>query len=169
MSGVEIGMRKGILLIGALVALSACSSGGDTGPEPVELTEEYGCGFGFYASNEDQTTGLVLTYQDFDGAWAGNVSRSGQIDAAWDAQLQFGTDLFANWCDDVLEPDEPTPEVESSWTLTGEIEVTDLPAAGQCGEAVASLHDVTAHGPVDQVLELGDLTITNTAWGCFAG
>ena len=162
-------MRKGILLLGVLLAVSACSTEGEAGPEPVEFTEEYGCGFGFYASNEDQTTGLLLTYLDFEGAWAGNVARSGQIDAAWDAQLQYGTDLFANWCDDVLEPNEPTPEVESAWSVTGEIEVVELPAAGECGEATARLHDVVATGPVDQVLELGELTITNTAWGCFAG
>jgi len=162
-------MRKAIVLLGALVALSACSGGDDAGPEPVDLTVEYPCGFGFYASNEDQTTGMLLTYRDFDGAWAGNVARSGQIEAAWDAQLQYGTDLFANWCDDVLEPNEPTPEVDTTWAITGEIEVVELPAAGVCGTATAQLHDVVAMGPADQMLELGELTITNPSWGCFAG
>lgn len=162
-------MRKAIVWLGVLVALSACSGDGGADPETVELTEEYGCGFGFYLSNADQTAGLMLSYLDPDGAWAGTVARTGQIDAAWDAELRFGTDLFANWCDDVIEPDEPTPEVETTWTVTGEIEVTELPAAGECGQATARLHDVVAHGPVDQMLELGELTITNTAWGCFAG
>ena len=162
-------MKKRILLLGVLLAVSACATEGGAGPEPVELTEEYGCGFGFYASNEDQTTGLMIIYRDFEGAWAGNVARSGQIEAAWDAQLQYGTDLFANWCDDVLEEGEPTPEIESAWTVTGEIEVVELPPAGQCGQAVAELHDVVATGPDDETLEFGELTITNTSWGCLAG
>ena len=162
-------MRKGIVLFGVLVALTACSGDDESGPEQVELTEEYACGFGFYAGNQDQTTGLMISYRDFDGAWAGTVARSGQLDAAWDADLQFGTDLFANWCDDVLEEGEPTPEVEAAWSVSGQMEVTELPPAGQCGQAVARLTDLVATGPADQTLDLGDLTITNTAWGCFAG
>ena len=50
-----------------------------------------------------------------------------------------------------------------------EIEVVELPPAGQCGQAVAELHDVVATSPDGGTLELGELTITNTSWGCLAG
>ncbi|MFZ0014893.1 MAG: hypothetical protein WAL25_12355, partial [Acidimicrobiia bacterium] len=85
-------------MFAALVALApvACAPHGDGGPESVELTEEFGCGYGFYSSNDDQTVGLFLDYRDFVGASSGSVSKSSPIEQAWNGELRLGADLFAN-------------------------------------------------------------------------
>jgi hypothetical protein len=158
-----------MLLILAGVALAACAPTGESGPEPVELTEEFGCAYGFYSSNDDQTVGLFLEYGDFDGATSGSVSKSSPIEQAWNGELRFGADLFANWCDDVMEPGEPTPVIDETWAVTGRVDVVELPAAGECGPATANLTDVVATSPEGEEMPLGDLNAHNEFWGCFAG
>lgn len=152
------------------MALSACSWLGSEPPDPPEFSHQHDCGYGFYVGTEDQTAGLFVDFTDFEAAQAGAVPDVSQLSTgAWRADLQFGSDLFANWCDDVLEPDEPTPEIEEVWDLTGTIEINQLPPAGECGRATGRLTDVVAHGPDDETLTLGDLDVTNEFWGCFAG
>ncbi|HEU4894285.1 MAG TPA: hypothetical protein VFT85_00485, partial [Acidimicrobiia bacterium] len=119
-----------VLSVG-LVALAGCGSEDQSGPPTPELTEEYGCGYGFYASNPEQTVGLFIEFSDFEAAANGDVPDTSALDdGTWNARLEFGTDLFANWCDDVLEPGEPTPQVGETWQLTGTIEIDQLPPPG---------------------------------------
>jgi hypothetical protein len=152
------------------VAAVACAPAGSTGPGSPDLSEEYGCGYGFYLGNASQTAGLLLNYVDFAEAGVGDVVRSAQLtDRAWQAELRFGSDLFANWCDDVIEPGEPEPVIDEVWRVSGQIDVTGLPPAGQCGPASATLSGLTARNAEGEVIPLGDLEVENQAWGCFAG
>lgn len=155
-----------LAVLGLVIVSCASEASQADGPD---LTEAHGCGHGFYVSDLEQTTGLVITYRDREGAMEGRVAPNSDLDVAWDAELQRGTNLFANWCDDVIEPGEPTPEIEETWDVTGRIEVTGLPGAGECGPASAELTDVVATGPDGEELVIGDLSVVNEAWGCFAG
>lgn len=159
------------LLAGAVIlTLAACQPAASPSPEVPELTREYGCGFGFYLGDADQTTGLIVEYADFDDAMEGRVTNSAALKSdAWTAHLDFGRDLFANWCDDVLEPDEPTPEVDESWEVTGTIDVVELPEPGACGPATARLTGLEARNADGEVLALGDFEVDNEFWGCIAG
>lgn len=160
-------MKSAVTVLCVLV-LAACSpSPGENAPE---LTEAHHCGYGFYVGDVDQTWALKITYQDFEAAQAGEVPRESALSGdTWSAVLEAGQDLFANWCDDVLEPDEPTPEVHEVWEISGDIEVTSLPGPGECGPATANLIGLEARSSADDVITLGDLDIGNEFWGCLAG
>jgi hypothetical protein len=162
-------MKSALVVMSVAIALTACSET-DASSEAPELTEEYGCGFGFYVGDADQTTGLFVFYEDMSGAMAGDVVETADLPSeSWRAVLDEGSDLFANWCDDVLEPDEPTPEVVETWEVSGSIEVLSLPEAGQCGPATARFTDLVATDSQGATMSLGDLEVTNEAWGCLAG
>jgi len=159
-------MRRTLIAV-ALLSLAACST--SSTPENPELTEQYACGYGFYASNVEQTVGLFIGFSDFEAAQSGDVPETSQLDDdIWQAELRFGTDLFANWCDDVLEPGEPTPEVGETWQLSGTIEIDELPSTGQ-GPASATLTGVEARGPNDELIAFDVFEIENQFWGTFAG
>lgn len=162
-------MKRTFMSIALLVAVVACS---DPAPsaEPPHLTEEFGCGVGFYVGDANQNNGLFVVYEDMSGAMAGDVATTSDLTSGdWTARLDRGTDVFANWCDDVLEPGEPTPVVDETWEVSGSIEVLTLPEGGQCGPATARLTDLVAQDDEGERLALGDLDVTNESWGCFAG
>ena len=161
--------RTLVVLVVGLSLLVGCGSDGEESTPTPELTEQYGCGYGFYASNPDQTVGMFIEFSDFEAAATGDVPSMSQLeDETWRAELRFGTDLFANWCDDVLEPGEPTPQVGETWQLTGTIEIDQLPPTGQ-GVASATLTGVEAHGPANELIAFEDFEIENEFWGSFAG
>lgn len=163
-------MRKTTIALSLLLVATACGPEPSASPEPPPLTEQYGCGFGFYLGSSDETAGLFVHFEDFEAAQAGQVPPSSELAGeAWRAQLQFGSDLFANWCDDVLEPDESTPEIDETWDVTGTIDIIDLADPGGCGPATARLGDVEARSPDGEVATLGDFDVVNEFWGCFAG
>lgn len=163
-------MRRVALAIGLVVTVIGCSSAGSNGPQAPELTDAFPCGFGFYLSDAEQSAGLFISYVDFEGARAGEVIDSARLPGdGWRAEYQTGTDLFANWCDDVMEPGEPVPVIEEVWRVTGNLEVTGLPAAGQCGRATAELTDIEADNGDGDTISLGDYSVVNDSWGCFAG
>lgn len=142
-------MRTATVAFGLLLVTTACGVTASNPPEAPELTVEYGCGFGFYLGSDDQTAGLFITLSDFDVGQSGDIPESSTLTSdIWRAELQFGADLFANWCDDVIEPGEPEPEVEERWEVSGGLE-TEAPS----GERLA----------------LGDIEVENGFWGCFAG
>lgn len=162
-------MKRTLLALVAMALIAGCGSddGGAT-PTP-ELTEQYACGYGFYASNPEQTVGLFIEFSDFEAARNGDIPETSQLDEdTWNARLEFGTDLFANWCDDVLEPGEPTPEVGETWQLSGTIEIDELPASGQ-GRAAATLTGVEAYGPNNELIAFDVFQVENEFWGTFAG
>lgn len=163
-------MRRALIALVGISLLAGCGSGVGGSPPSPELTEQYACGYGFYASNAGQTVGLFIDFSDFEAAGAGDVPSTSQLeDGTWRAELRFGTDLFANWCDDVFEPHEPTPEVGETWQLTGTIEIDEMPQPGQSGQASATLTGVEARGPDDELIAFDVLEIENEFWGTFAG
>jgi hypothetical protein len=162
-------MKRALIVLVAMVLVAGCGSEDDEGTPAPELTEQYSCGYGFYASNSEQTVGLLIEFSDFEAARNGDVPEISQLDeGTWNARLEFGTDLFANWCDDVLEPGEPTPEVGETWQVSGTIEIDELPESGQ-GLASATLTGVEANGPNNELIAFDVFEIENQFWGTFAG
>ncbi len=163
-------MKATLVCLGLFLVTVGCSQDRSAPTQPPELTEEHGCGIGFYLGNGEQTAGLFITFNDFEAAQSGDVPESSSLEGdVWRAELQFGSDLFANWCDDVLEPGEPIPDVEQTWTVMGTIVITGLPPAGDCGPATARLTSLEAQRDGGETLPLGDLEVENGFWGCFAG
>lgn len=181
-----------ITLVLASTALAAC--GGDDGaaipgatgePVPVEteapaetdppaaavtladLTEPYGCGFGFQVGNSQQTAGLFIT----SGAGFGEPPAAGTVDLAsddsWTARLDLGTDLFANWCDDVIEMGEPEPQVDETLEIVAGTLELSVDESGVVATAQATA--LVARDAQGVEYALGDITIENPAWGMFAG
>lgn len=176
-------MKRTPLLLATVAAallLGACGSDSITGsssgssttvPAPVEqtlddLTVEYGCGYGYYLSNPDQTVGLFISTNRPDVPEVSDLV----TDDIWSAEVQIGEDLFANWCDDVIEVDDPEPRVSDRWTLSaGSISISSLPAECSGGPATATLSDVVVLTSNGAQIELDDIDVTNNGWGCFAG
>lgn len=151
------------------------STAPDTTPPPVvtvdvtlaDLTEPYGCGFGFQIGNPDQTAGLFIT----SGAGFGEPPAVGTVDLAtddsWTARLDLGADLFANWCDDVIEMGEPEPQVDETLEVVAGTLEFSLDEAGFV--ATAEVIGLVARDADGVEHALGDITIENPAWGMFAG
>jgi hypothetical protein len=162
-------MRRAIVLL--VVLLAACSDdGGETavttteppGPTtsvvPPELSEHYACGYGVAVGSPDQTAGLFVY-----GIEADPPTETDLASDAWYADYRTGTNLFANWCTDLIT--DPQAEFDEGIQVTGgTIELVDVPEA--CGPpATVELHDVVlADGR-----ELGNFTVEATGWACFAG
>jgi hypothetical protein len=162
-------MRTLAWVVAAAISLTACTSASSP-PDPPELTVSYGCGFGFAIGDEQQRVGLVLTFLDFEAATAGDVDTDYVLpDPAWDADLTFGYDLFSNWCDDVIEPDEPEVVIQQSLPVTGRLVIESLPEPGTCGPATGTLFGAEYTSENDGTVSLGDIELTNDFWGCFAG
>lgn len=162
------------LVLGTACSSTEATSTSSTTSAPstpdLELSVEWGCGFGFYVSNESQTSGLILAFNDVTGAFSGDVPQSSRLpDPAWSARFDVGKDLFANWCDDVIEPDEPERIVLEEWdVIEGTIEITSLPGEDG-GPATAALRGIVILGPQGQTVQVPDMDVTNRGWGFFAG
>lgn len=138
-------------------------------PEVAQLTADdftvlHECRYGFYASNADDTAGLLITFEDMTAAETGNVPPVGNVPSIiWSGELRLGTDLFAGWCDDTPSTAAVTDRYPVDNAL---LSIGGEPPIG--GEApltaeVSGLVVTTDDGPV----ELGDLTIANSRWGYF--
>jgi hypothetical protein len=169
------GDRRGrLLLAGAVAALVTGCAGTATPPvEQPELAamEEYGCGYGFWLGSPDGRVAVRFA-ADNELAASGELSREASFPAAaWDATVLIGEDLYANWCDDVLEAGEPEPVVAETWPITAgtiRFETPALPA--DCpGEARATVSDLEATRSDGTIVELGQRQLANDSWGCFAG
>jgi hypothetical protein len=88
----------------------------------------------------------------------------------WSGRVHVGTDLFANWCDDVIEPDEPESVVIETWQIVDAgIAIDGTPPVQGIGALTATVTGVTVESPGGEQVVLGDLTLTNDSWGAFAG
>lgn len=137
--------------------------------EPIELTDDHPCGLGFQTASADQRYALLLWPAD-----ASTPPPGGSVELPspdWNAELQVGEDLMANWCDDVLEPGEPTPHVTATWPVTaGTLTFAPPPSPGCGGDAVtARITGLEITAPDGETIALPDRFITNDAYGCVAG
>jgi len=164
-------MKRSVLSLAILgVLLTSCGATAEPDNAEIasqaELTEFWGCGFGFAASNVEQTVALFV--YSTDQAPMPPVSFP---DETWDARLVLGEDLLANHCDDVLEEGEPVPVIEEEWAVNaGTLEFED-PDAGICGApgpVTGSFTGLTA-GNDSSTVDLGDLEVVNVSFGCLAG
>lgn len=141
-------------------------------PAAIEVTEHHPCGFGFTAATADQHAALLVSPTT--GTGLGGAPEGGSItlpDPGWNAMLRVGTDLMSNWCDDVLEPDEPTPVWYAEWPVTaGSLQFAPPDGPGCDGAPItADLVNLVVTTTDGTDLSFPELSITNAAWGCFAG
>ena len=138
----------------------------------VELSESFGCAYGFHASNHEQTVGVRI---DFSGETPATFPAVITLpDPGWEAVVVVGEALYANWCNDVIDMSQPQPRIDESWTIVaGTIEfVGDPPVAdfqASAGPVTARLVGLVAERPDGSRVELQDLEVTNESWGMFAG
>lgn len=158
---------KRLVILGLLLAACGTTSGVGDIADLDSLTETYGCGTGFWVGNPEQTTALRLGYQG-DGPPPPEVSLP---DPAWRAELIDGRDLYANWCDDVMEPDEPTPQhVRVLPIISGTLEIVgEPPQPFEGGSLSVIATDLVIDVGDGETHELGDIEIENPSWGFFAG
>lgn len=136
--------------------------------EEAELTMSWGCGLGFILSTPDQRVALYISPNDYEAVPNPPITFP---DDAWRASVAVGKNLMVNHCDDVLEGWEPEAVFAAEWPVisaTLKFEPPKTASCGGTGPVEADLTGVvveTPEGPVD----LGDLTVFNEAYGCFAG
>jgi len=160
-----------ILALGACLALSACTSGSGEQTnadlaQQADLSEFWGCGIGFAASNKEQTVALFVYSADQEP-----VPPVAFPDGKWEARIVVGKDLLANHCDDVIEEGEPVPVVEEEWVIDGgtlEFVHTDAGLCGGSGPVTGSFTGLTATNSSSSLV-IADLEIVNENYGCFAG
>lgn len=161
------------------VVLAAC--GGDEPPAATDAAAQldaaaaegelvdHGCGHAFTLGTSDQTLRLSLWAGDgsFGDPPTPGTATVGE-DGSWTGELVVGRDLFAQWCDDVVEAGEPevveTARYVVSGTLTWTTEGTgncDGPATGTLTDAAVTIDGTTT--------DLPDLELRNEYFGCFAG
>lgn len=174
-----IAVRSMVLFL-IVTVLSGCAGALEQGPvganrAVLELTgqtlEDHGCGHGFTTGTADGTVRLSL--------WAGDGTAApseppmpGTVDLSggdWTGELVMGRDLFAQWCDDAVEPGEPEVVEEARWPVVSGTLVWEATGTGQCdGPATARLTDAAVQVD-DGTLPLPDLELHNDFFGCFAG
>jgi hypothetical protein len=141
-------------------------------PTLADLSVAHHCNYGFWLGNESGTVGLRLEY-DSRAALDQSFPPRETVTLPhpdWDAYLVFGEYLYINWCDDIIEEDEPTPVEDERMEITGgAITWVEAPAddfaAGPSTISAAGLEVTT---PVGEVVVLGDVTITNSSFGLSA-
>jgi len=132
------------------------------------LTDDYGCGYGFFKGNASQTVGLVIYF-------AGEYSETGPDLSSpiefpndnWVAEVQTGSDLFANWCNDVMEEGAPVPVVDSVWNVVGGTLTVAEGDSPNTREGV--LEDVVIESPTGDRVEIAEIAVLNVDYGFFAG
>jgi len=134
--------------------------------DPDALAVDHPCGRGFQVGSVDQQVALVFRPSSDEPPVAGAHVLPG---GSWTGTVRLGQDLFANWCDDVLEPGEPTPEVLEEWPVVeGSIDVV-LPPDGAWGPATLTASGLVAERPDGERIAIGDITIENSNHGFVAG
>ena len=159
-------MKRLSIMMLLIIACATPSGVGDIA-EIDTLTESYGCGTGFWVGNPEQTTALRLAFRSADGQ-PESVSLP---HPDWTAELVDGRNLYANWCDDVIEEGEPEPQrVRVLPVISGELEIVgEPPAPFEGGTLAVRATDLVLDVGSGQTHALGDIEIENPSWGFFAG
>lgn len=159
-------MKRLSIIMLLVIACGTTSGVGDIADIDT-LTETYGCGHGFWVGNLDQTTALRIGFRG-DGPPPATVTLP---DPAWQAELIDGRDLYANWCDDVIEEGEPQPQrTRVLPAVSGSLEIIGEPLAPFEGGVLAvRATDLVIDIGNGETHVLGDIEIENPSWGFFAG
>ena len=133
-----------------------------------DLSVSWGCGLGFTVSTRDQRVALVMYSANAEAVIDPPISFP---DPGWRAMVMVGKNLLANHCDDVFESWEPVPSVARQWDLTAGTLTFTPPPGGPCSgggpvEADPGRRQVTT---VAGEIAIPELSMTNDAYGCFAG
>lgn len=160
------------LILYTLVGTVACGSiipatyTAEQLPRMDEFTEEWGCGFGFYISDAEQTRTVRVTF-----IGDGDPTDVDLPHPDWEARLVEGTNLYANWCNDFIDETQPQPIihwehpiVEGSLSIMGE---PPEPFSG--GELTLGATNLVVELPSGARAALGDVEITNPNYGFLAG
>jgi len=162
---------RAVLVVVAVVAGPACGGAGATAfPDLGRLSDDWGCGVGFARSDARQTMAVVISHPGPLGPelLATPTATVTLPDPDWQAEVRVGRDLFANWCDDLVEPGEPTARIDRRWPLrSGTLEIT-LPTLADAGRAEGRLDGAVVEVDGDE-RTLPSMRLTNAAWGRFAG
>ena len=156
------------ILLAATLVVAACGTDSDDLPALSEMTETYGCGHGFWIGNPSETAALRFAYLGDDG----DATDARLPDPRWQVELLVGTDLYANWCDDVIEPGEPEPDISAtSRVVEGSLEIIGDSPTEPFTPATLTLEARGLAVEMDdaEIVPLGDVTIVNTSYGVFAG
>lgn len=163
-------MRLPVVL---LVLVVACGSilpatlGADDLPDLNGLEREWECGHGFWVGTEDQTAALRFHF--------GGETPAPEVtlpDPDWEAVMLIGTDLYAEWCTDVIVDGEPVPVVH--WELpivAGRLVIDGEPPSAPFESTVLTVEasGLVVELPDGQRVPLGTITITNRSWGLLPG
>ena len=147
------------------------TAGADVEVSAAAFTTDYGCGFGFAKVSDTQDLSLVVFWNDFAPEGPDVATPIELPNAAWSTEVTTGSDLFANWCDDVVEEDDPVPVIASSWSfIAGSLTVSPAAPGGDCPtEVTGTLSGAVIESASGEQITLDTIELRNTGWGCFAG
>lgn len=175
-------MRIPAIACVAFVLVAGCSSGAKpdaaapsttlvpttTTTPPERLTRHYACGFTIAAGNADQTLGVFLRLANDTGTDPDIPAHAALTGPEWHTTVRTGSDLFANWCTDVIF--EPAAQVSAEVPVTsGAIDVTGDLFQVCSGTVHADLTGVVAESAEGETIDLGDVSIDAGGWLCFPG
>lgn len=166
-------MRRLVALVALAGLMAACGS-----PLPANLTSselpdlasldtEWGCGYGFWLGDKDETVALRF---HFEGERPDRAVELPHPD--WEVMLLLGTDLYANWCDDVFGDGSALPVTH--WELPvvgGHLALSgDLPSEPfESTVMTLTARDLIVELPGGERVPLGSVIVTNPSWGFLAG
>lgn len=137
------------------------------------LDQSWGCGYGFRASDEAQTVGVVIEWDAGVGSDDAPAAAEEVIlpDEGWRADVWFGENLFANWCNDVIDSNAPQQDLAETWPIVEGTFSHDAPASEGCGGGGVEAHLTggVAERPDGSQVVIPELDLVNESWGCFAG
>lgn len=134
------------------------------------LSADYGCAWGFAVGSPSQELALMIHFGNYPGP---DIEGPFVLPSdGWVAELRVGSDLFSNWCDDIIEENEPTPVIDRRLTIISgllTIDTRDGTTTWDGTHVTATLTGAAVQSLDGTVVDIGDLDLHNACWGCFAG
>lgn len=140
---------------------------------PATLIHVYSCSFFVSRGNADGTVRLQIRVDpDEDTGLAPGMASVGRVpDRYWGGSVYFGSDLFAFYCQDVIDSDAPQSVVTATWEIVdGTLDIVSL-SRGERGYCHAHLaaSGLVARAADGRLVDVGDFEFFNEAWGHFPG
>jgi hypothetical protein len=132
-----------------------------------ELSEPWGCGYGFVATDPSHFVALALRSDVPVPVGSSTITLPAP---GWVSEVQVGYDLFTVACADLDQQRPPTPD--DRWpVVAGTLQIT-VPESMGCGGgsvATAVATGLTIETSDGSTIGFPELTLVNDQWGCFAG